>query len=348
MCMLPTVYNRRSKAHAYGHALDQTDCHAPSSCPAAVVKPGPAPEGPHTVMPVQSLQPNDFNALPKLKQQALANWYMPNHPNWQIYSDSATDGVDVGLPVSQALPVGPPGAGGLATGTGVPGVPAGPGASPLLTGLGPLSPPSQPPFLAGTPPPGMSPYGLGMEGPYPGGAGAPMGIPGAPFPQDAAYGAGPMMGMMPPGAQGGAGQGGGHRTSSSTPFALMQQPGGGVQGGPGGNAPSPGLDANGVGGPGGGGNAAGTQPSATNSGMLVPGGVGASGGSNTSAGRSAFAANVMPDLLAEFPQFPQQQGGGMQAGPGGPGAQQGAPGQQARQSGDHANGRYPALGRSKY
>lgn len=323
--------------------------------PMAVVKPGPAPEGPHTVMPVQSLQPNDFNALPKLKQQALANWYMPNHPNWQIYSDSATDGVDMGMPVGQALPVGPPATGGLATGAGVPGVPAGPGASPLLTGLGPLSPPNQPPFLAGTPPPGLSPYGLGMEGPYPGPGGAPMGLPGAPFPQDAAYGGGPMLGMMPPGAQGGAGQGGGHRTSSSTPFALMQQPGGGVQGGPGGNAPSPGLDANGVGGPGGG-NAAGTQPSTTNSGMLVPGGlaggVGASGGSNTSAGRSAFAANAMADLLADaFPPFSQQQGGGggMQAGPGAPGAQQAPPGQQARQSGDHANDpnahRHPGDGR---
>ncbi|KAG2438687.1 hypothetical protein HXX76_005233 [Chlamydomonas incerta] len=299
--------------------------------PIGIVRIGASADGSNAVVSLQSLSPADFNAIPKLKQQALQNWYMSNHPNWAIYdapTDDGTGGPPAGLPVGTnpaaamqpPMPVGPGGPG-MAPGQGVPG---GPGSSPMMAGMG-VAPGMVPagmapgpaggmPVMAGAP--GMAP-GYGGADMYGGGAmqyGAPDGG-GMPY-VSAAAAAGMGGGMGIPGM----GMPGQHRASNSSPFALMQggapapqpQP----QGAPGvpasgstGNLSSQAMPQqqgppNAAGGPGG-------PPPMP--GHVLQGGPTASGGSVGSAGRSAFAVDMMMHNIADaFPKFPgqapQQQG----------------------------------------
>lgn len=311
---------------------------------------GASPDGSNAVVSLQSLSPADFNAVPKLKQQALQNWYMSNHPNWAIYdapTDDGTGGPPGGLPVGTAppasmpppMPVGPGGPG-MAPG---PGMPGGPGGSPLMAQMGGA--------------PGMVPAGMapGPAGGMPVMAGAPGMAPG--FGGAEMYGGGAMQYGAPDGSAmqyvpAAAGMGGGmgipgmpmqgqHRASNSSPFALMQ-----------GGAPAPqqqqqpqgvpGVPASGstgnlsaqtmpqqqqgppnaTGGPGG--------PQAL-PGHVLQGGPTASGGSVGSAGRSAFAVDMMMHNIADaFPKFPgqapqQQAAAPGQQPPGGAGAPQQGP-----------------------
>ncbi|KAG2445358.1 hypothetical protein HYH02_008823 [Chlamydomonas schloesseri] len=310
--------------------------------PIGIVRIGANPDGSNAVVSLQSLSPADFNAIPKLKQQALQNWYMSNHPNWAIYdapTDDGAGGPPAGLPVGTApppampppLPVGPGGPG-MAPGPG--GVPGGPGGSPLMAGMG--APPGMvPPGMAPGPAGGMPVMAPGYGGAdvY-GGGGAAMQYGGPPDGVYGVPGAAPV-GMAPGMGIPGMGMQGQPRASNSSPFALMQggappppqqqQPQGGSgvpASGSTGNLNSQAMAPQQPGPP----NAAGGAPPLP--GHVLAGGPTASGGSVGSAGRSAFAVDMMMHNIADaFPNFPgqappQQGAAPGQAPPGGAGAPQ--------------------------
>lgn len=63
--------------------------------PIALVKMAPSPDQEDQVIPIHQLDPNMFQTIPRLKQQALANWYAGGHPGWAIYWKQDQGGMDV-------------------------------------------------------------------------------------------------------------------------------------------------------------------------------------------------------------------------------------------------------------
>lgn len=80
--------------------------------PIALVTRG-AKEGEETVVSVHQLDPMYFNLLPKLKQQALQDWYAPGHHGWAIYWKDTSDPLAQQMQPGQGpLPLPFPGANG--------------------------------------------------------------------------------------------------------------------------------------------------------------------------------------------------------------------------------------------
>ncbi|KIY96512.1 hypothetical protein MNEG_11449 [Monoraphidium neglectum] len=71
--------------------------------PIAYVGRGSA-EADDSVIPIHQLDPVTFNLLPKLKQQALQEWYAPGHSGWAVYWRDASD------PLAQQMAPPPAGA----------------------------------------------------------------------------------------------------------------------------------------------------------------------------------------------------------------------------------------------
>ena len=71
--------------------------------PIAYVGRGSA-EADDSVIPIHQLDPATFNLLPKLKQQALQEWYAPGHSGWAVYWRDASD------PLAQQMAPPPAGA----------------------------------------------------------------------------------------------------------------------------------------------------------------------------------------------------------------------------------------------
>ncbi|KAG2502074.1 hypothetical protein HYH03_000567 [Edaphochlamys debaryana] len=318
--------------------------------PIAIVRLGPTPDAPHSIIPLQNLQPSDFAAVPRLKQQALQNWYMPNHPNWAIYGDGLEEGnlgtMQPGTGMPQLAPPMPPPA---------PGPPSAAG-SPLLTAGGAMAPPpgpgqAQPMMVGGGMAPGMQGMAPGYGGDMYGGGPPGMSPYGGQAPDMGPYGVAGA-GMVPTGMGMPGGPGGGApRTSNSSPFAMLQpgqqQPG---QGGPQGGAPGQQQGQQG-------GGASGVAPghehgpgSGAGSGLMpnmMPGQPSASGGSQTSAGRSPFAADMMMvhNIADAFPKFGAQ---GMQQAPqqgagGQPGPQHAPQGPADPHGGQHPGSQHPGV-----
>ncbi|EFJ53210.1 hypothetical protein VOLCADRAFT_115791 [Volvox carteri f. nagariensis] len=191
--------------------------------PIGVVKAGQGPDVPTQIIQLQQLSPADFSAIPRLKNSAVQNWYMTNHPNWAIFSEN-----EEAVP-----PATPPGPG--------PAVAAAAGAGPSNGGAAgvPLMPLG--PNLAGVMP--AAPYGIPGGPPSPvlggltvaGGGGGGAGYAGGMYGQrGVTYGqpeAGAYVGLaeMPMQIAGMSqlpvqAPGGGHRINNSTPFVLQQQP----------------------------------------------------------------------------------------------------------------------------
>ncbi|KXZ52067.1 hypothetical protein GPECTOR_10g1090 [Gonium pectorale] len=93
--------------------------------------------GARTMVPLQNLSPNDFQAIPRLKQQAVQSWYMANHPNWDIVREGEEGGPPPGMATPPATAPGPLPPGNSSGGGMVPGAPMVGQAPPLSQGSGP-------------------------------------------------------------------------------------------------------------------------------------------------------------------------------------------------------------------
>ncbi|GLI70279.1 hypothetical protein VaNZ11_015212 [Volvox africanus] len=189
--------------------------------PTGIVKLGPTPDARSQVLQLHQLSPSDFQALPRLKANALQNWYITNHPNWAIFNDTGEEGMLQASPAPLNVGAAGQSNGGTAGLTMVP-----------LETLGGVPPRSAYAMAGGPPSPalgGLAPagggggtvygremfgqhgiaYGQTDAGAY--GSGAPGGLGDMPIP---ITGLSPLPVQVP----------GGHRVSNSSPFAMPQPP----------------------------------------------------------------------------------------------------------------------------
>ncbi|GIL85694.1 hypothetical protein Vretimale_13197 [Volvox reticuliferus] len=194
--------------------------------PTGIIRLGATQDAPSQIFQLNQLSHSDLQGLPRLKANAIQNWYMTNHPNWAIIGDAADKPMPQAPPaplnvtqVPNVAGAGPSNGGAagvtmVSLGANMVGVP------PQAAYTMPAGPPS--PALGGLTAAGgggATAYGREMFGQH----GIAYGQPDA-----GAYGVGapggmgdmPMLlaGLSPLPAQ----VTGGHRISNSSPFALQQ------------------------------------------------------------------------------------------------------------------------------